>query len=78
MHFMLINMNKKAINRLKVVLAENGKTNKWLAEKLNKNETTISRWCTNEVQPSLETLVEISNLFKIDIRELIHPTNVSN
>ena len=71
---MLIIMNKKAINRLKVVLAENGKTNKWLAEKLSKNETTISRWCTNEVQPSLETLLEIANLFGIDVKELINST----
>lgn len=68
---MLINMNKKAINRLKVVLVEQGKTNKWLAEKLSKNETTVSRWCTNEVQPSLETLIQISELLNIDIKELI-------
>jgi putative transcriptional regulator len=68
---MLINMSKKTINRLKAVLAENGKTNKWLAEKLEKNETTISRWCTNEVQPSLETLVTISELLKIDVTELL-------
>lgn len=64
-------MNKKAINRLKVVLVEQGKTNKWLAEKLNKNETTVSRWCTNEVQPSLETLIQISELLHIDVKELI-------
>ena len=50
---MQINMPNKAINRLKAVLAEQGKTNKWLAEMLSKNETTISRWCTNEVQPSV-------------------------
>lgn len=68
---MLINMNKKAINRLKVVLAEQGKTNKWLAERLSKNETTVSRWCTNEVQPSLETLMQISELLNIDIKDLI-------
>jgi putative transcriptional regulator len=68
---MLINMNKKAINRLKVVLVEQGKTNKWLAEKLDKNETTVSRWCTNEVQPSLETLILISELLHIDVKELI-------
>lgn len=68
---MLINMNKKAINRLKVVLVEQGKTNKWLAEKLDKNETTVSRWCTNEVQPSLETLIQISELLHIDVKELI-------
>jgi DNA-binding XRE family transcriptional regulator len=67
-------MSKKAINRLKVVLAEQGKTNKWLAEKLDKNETTISRWCTNEVQPSMETFIEIADLFKIDVKELINST----
>lgn len=71
---MLINMNKKAINRLKVVLVEQGKTNKWLAEKLDKNETTVSRWCTNEVQPSLETLIQISELLNIDVKELIYST----
>ncbi|NVK03208.1 helix-turn-helix transcriptional regulator [Cytophagaceae bacterium ABcell3] len=67
-------MNKKAINRLKVVLVEHGKTNKWLAEKLDKNETTVSRWCTNEVQPSLETLIQISELLNIDVKELIYST----
>lgn len=67
-------MDRKAINRLKVVLAEYGKTNKWLAEKLNKNETTVSRWCTNEVQPSLKTLLEIASLFDIDVKELINST----
>jgi DNA-binding XRE family transcriptional regulator len=71
---MPINMNKKPINRLKAVLAEQGKTNKWLAEKLDKNETTISRWCTNEVQPSMDNLVSIASLLKIDVRELINPT----
>jgi DNA-binding XRE family transcriptional regulator len=67
-------MNKKAINRLKVVLAEKGKTNKWLAEMLDKNETTISRWCTNEVQPSLDNLVVIAELLAIDVKELINST----
>lgn len=71
---MLINMNKKAINRLKVVLAEKGKTNKWLAEKLDKNETTISRWCTNEVQPSLDSLIIIADLLAVDVKELINST----
>lgn len=71
---MLIFMNIKGINRLKVVLAEQGKTNKWLAEKLNKNGTTVSRWCTNEVQPSLDTLLQIANLLDIDVKELINST----
>lgn len=74
MHEMLIIMSKKAINRIKAVLAEQGKTNKWLAEQLNKNETTISRWCTNEVQPSVENLVEIAKLLEVDARELIKST----
>ena len=74
MHEMQINMNKKPINRLKAVLAEQGRTNKWLAEMLDKNETTVSRWCTNEVQPSVDSLVAIAALLKIDVRELINPT----
>lgn len=49
-------MSKKQINRLKVVLVEQGRTNKWLAEELRKNETTVSRWCTNEVQLSLRNI----------------------
>lgn len=70
----LINMNTKAINRLKAVLAEQGKTNKWLAEQLGKNETTISRWCTNEIQPSVDSLVTIAELLGVDVRELINST----
>jgi transcriptional regulator with XRE-family HTH domain len=67
-------MAKKAINRLKVVLVEQGRTNKWLAEKLGKNTATVSRWCTNEMQPSLETLVEIAEVLGVDSRDLIAPT----
>ena len=74
MHEKLINMSKKPINRLKAVLAEQNKTNKWLSEQLNKNETTISRWCTNEVQPSIENLVTIADLLAIDVKELIYST----
>lgn len=64
-------MAKKAINRIKIVLVEQGRTNKWLADKLGKNATTISRWCTNDMQPSLETLVEISDVLQVNVRELI-------
>lgn len=75
---MLISMRKKTINRIKVVLAEQGRTNKWLSEQLGMNETTISRWCTNERQPSLETLVVVASVLRIDIKELLHstPTNI--
>ncbi len=62
------------INRLKIILAENSKTNKWLAEQLGKSEVTVSRWCTNEVQPSVETMAQIAHLLKIDIKELLHST----
>ncbi len=67
-------MAKKLINRLKVVLAEQGRTNKWLSEKLHKNTATISRWCTNEMQPSLETLIVIAHALDVDVRELILST----
>jgi len=63
-----------AINRLKVVLVEKDKTGKWLAESLGRNETTISRWCTNDVQPTLETLLQIAKLLDVDIKDLIHST----
>jgi putative transcriptional regulator len=67
-------MAKKAINRIKIVLVEQGRTNKWLADKLGKNATTVSRWCTNDMQPSLETLVQISESLKVDVRELLVST----
>jgi DNA-binding XRE family transcriptional regulator len=64
-------MTKNDINRLRVVLAEKGLTNKWLAEKMKKNPTTISRWCSNDMQPSLETLLDIANVLGIDIKDLL-------
>jgi len=73
---MQIIMPNKPINRLKVVLVEQGKTSKWLAQQLDKNETTISRWCTNEVQPSLDTLIIIAGLLNIDIKDLLNSSNV--
>ena len=60
------------INRLKVILAEKEKTNKWLAEKLGKSEVTVSRWVRNENQPSMETLLVISKLLDMDIKELLN------
>jgi transcriptional regulator with XRE-family HTH domain len=59
------------INRLKAILAERGRTNKWLAEQLGKDPVTISKWCTNTTQPDLPTLLRISELLNIDIRELL-------
>lgn len=62
------------LNRLKVVLAENKRTSKWLAEQLHKDPATVSKWCTNSAQPSLETLVEIARVLDVDARDLIAPT----
>ena len=62
------------INRLKVVLAEKKKTNKWLAEQLGKDQTTVSKWCTNSAQPGLETLVEIARVLDVDVAELLRPS----
>ena len=62
------------LNRIKTVLTECGKSNLWLAERLNKNAATISRWCTNDNQPSVETLYQIALLLDVDIRELLNKT----
>lgn len=62
----------KPLNRLKVVLAEQQKTNKWLAEKLGKDVTTVSKWCTNKSQPGLETLYEIARCLEIEVKDLLN------
>lgn len=63
-----------AMNRIKAVLAEKQLTSKWLAQELGKAENTVSRWCSNKVQPSLENLVEIAKVLDIEVRMLITPT----
>ena len=68
----------KDLNRLKVVLAEKKKTNRWLANQLGKDEGTVSKWCTNTLQPNLETLNQIAAVLKVDIRELLWPTPDNN
>lgn len=64
--------DNKMINRLKVVLAEKNRTGKWLAQQLGKNEATVSRWCSNTAQPSLEMVIKIASVLKIDPRRLIY------
>ena len=64
----------KDINRLKVVLAEQKRTNKWLAEELGKDPASVSKWCTNASQPSLETLVEIARSLNVDVKDLLWST----
>ncbi len=60
------------INRLKIVLIEQSKSSKWLAKELGKSASTVSRWCTNEVQPSMETFLEIAELLDVDVKDLIN------
>ena len=62
------------MNRIRVILAEHNKTNKWLAEQLCKSETTVSRWVQNKNQPSLTQLVQIARLFEIDAKDLLETT----
>lgn len=63
---------KQEINRLKIVLAEKKKTNRWLATQLGKNEATISKWCTNTTQPGLDDLVAIARCLEVDTKDLLH------
>ncbi len=71
-----IDRETERINRLKVVLAEKNCKGKWLAEQLGKNEATVSRWCSNTAQPSLEMLVKIASILKVDLRSLINSGNI--
>ena len=64
-------MQNEDLNRLKVVLVEKKRTNKWLAEQLGKDEGTVSKWCTNTCQPDLKTLVRIAQLLEVDMSELV-------
>lgn len=64
-------MGGKDLNRLKVVLAEKKRTNKWLAEQLGRDPATVSKWCTNSAQPNLENLMEIAKVLEVNVEELL-------
>lgn len=64
-------MNNKDLNRIKVVLVEHKRTNKWLAEQLGKDPATVSKWCTNSSQPSIDMFFRIAELLGVDYTELI-------
>lgn len=77
LHHAKINISSnmdEPINRLKVVLAEKNRTNRWLAKQLGKSEITVCRWAQNKVQPSLDQLVEIAKILDIDVKVLINNT----
>lgn len=73
-------MKSKAtpFNRIKAVLAEKSISNLSLAENMNKNKATVSKWCTNETQPSIETLFQIALVLEVDVRELLVSNKISN
>lgn len=62
---------ERKINRIKVMLAEKGKTNKWLAMQLGKDPATVSKWCTNAAQPTLETMMLIAKMLEVGIEDLV-------
>lgn len=67
----MLNNRQIVVNRIKVVLAEKQRTNRWLAEQMGKSENTISRWCSNKSQPSIVQLQEVANLLDVDVRVLL-------
>ena len=64
--------NMKDVNRLKLVLVEQKRTGKWLAEQLGKDPSTVSKWCSNVTQPTLDTLVNIAKVLDVSIKDLIN------
>ena len=66
-----INMERKLLNRIKVVLAEKDKSNKWLSEPLDKDPAIISKWVTNTTQPNVETLIQISKVLGVTVDDLL-------
>ena len=68
-------MDNKDINRIKVVLVDKKRTGKWLGEALDKDPATVSKWCTNTAQPSLETLRQIAKCLEVDVKDLLNSQN---
>ncbi len=63
---------ERDLNRIKLVLVEKKRTNKWLAEQLGKDPATVSKWCTNSAQPGLETLFAIAEQLNVRVRDLLN------
>ena len=78
-HYLCVKIKTKylmnEINRLKIVLVEQKRTGKWLADQLSKDPSTVSKWCSNTTQPSLDTLMKISSLLNVDIHKLINKSD---
>ena len=68
---------ERNINRIKVMLVEKGKNNKWLFEQVGKDSATVSKWCTNMVQPTLETMMQIAKVLDVDFNDLVRIETLS-
>lgn len=68
----------KDINRIKVVLVEKKKTNKWLSEQLGCATTTVSKWCTNACQPPMETFIKIAKILDVELDELLNKSHLTS
>ena len=64
-------MKRMCSNGIKVTLVEKNRTAKWIAEQIGKDPTTISKWCTNQSQPTLEILIKLADLLEVDYTELV-------
>ena len=64
-------MERKLLNRIKVILAEKGKTNKWLSEQLGKDPAIVSKWVTNTSQPNVEMLIQIAKCMDVKVDDLL-------
>lgn len=71
-------MIRSNINRLKIVLAEEQRSNKWLAEQLGKDQGTISKWVTNTTQPDLMNLMRIAKALNVDVCRLLNTAVIEN
>lgn len=75
---MIIKTERPKLNRIKAVLAETGHTGKWLAEQLGKDPVTVSKWCTNSVQPGVETLFYIAKCLDVQVHDLLNNSVVAS
>ena len=67
-------MARKRYNRIKIVLAEQDKSSSWLADQVGVNKSTVSRWCSNGMQPTVKMLYTIAEVLEVDVRELLFAT----
>ncbi len=60
------------MNRIKIILTEQGRSQRWLSEKINRSYPAVTLYCNNKVQPSLSILFRIAEVLEVDIRILLN------